>query len=257
MDASTGQCRWSTHRLSRRTEYDVEPSRESYPDDTGIIPKKHCRGKAASTQILGLDLNSGLGLKGAREQVEEPFVGRNTTGVNRSWQDTRWKACFGTRTVPRSQQCTRNLNQRTPHHKALRARWITGWGLREFITLLKIVRVLWKTGCRLQIIQAGLGRDHMPNLCDPALLHCSPREERQQQHNPKALGNCKRIADCLQIGRQSNGFFCEWLTNHLRKAKPKFESSRVNPTPDAHWALLVDWHEGTRPEPSSAGTAYP
>ena len=37
--------------------------------------KNIAEAKQRSTPILGLDLNSGLGLKGSSEQVEEPFVG--------------------------------------------------------------------------------------------------------------------------------------------------------------------------------------
>ena len=41
-----------------------------------FLQKKNiAEAKQRSTSILGLDLNSGLGLKGASEQVEEPLVG--------------------------------------------------------------------------------------------------------------------------------------------------------------------------------------
>ena len=40
-----------------------------------FLQKNIAEAKQRSTPILGLDLNSGLGLKGASEQVEEPFVG--------------------------------------------------------------------------------------------------------------------------------------------------------------------------------------
>ena len=48
---------------------------EGYPPDNGIPRKKIAEAKQRRTPILELDLNSGLGLKGASEQVEEPFVG--------------------------------------------------------------------------------------------------------------------------------------------------------------------------------------
>ena len=52
-------------------------SGESDPTDNGILQKKKniADAKQRSTPILGLDLNSGLGLKGLNEQVEEPYVG--------------------------------------------------------------------------------------------------------------------------------------------------------------------------------------
>ena len=42
----------------------------------GFLQQKHRR----STPILGLDLNSGLGMKGSREQVEGPHVGESPRG---------------------------------------------------------------------------------------------------------------------------------------------------------------------------------
>ena len=48
----------------------------TYKDDTGISSKENiAETEQRSTPTLGLDLNSDLELKGASEQVEEPFVG--------------------------------------------------------------------------------------------------------------------------------------------------------------------------------------
>ena len=44
---------------------------ESHEDDSGVPPKNVAEAKQRSTSILGLDLKSGLGLKGASEQIEE------------------------------------------------------------------------------------------------------------------------------------------------------------------------------------------
>ena len=106
---------------------------ESHMHDTGISPKNIAEAKQRSTPIMGLDLNSGLGPKGANEQVEEPFVGEFHISEQKK-QDTKWKLCNGKQTVPRSQQCKRNRDLRISHHKAPRARWITGWDLSESIT---------------------------------------------------------------------------------------------------------------------------
>ena len=66
--------------------------------------KNIAEAKQRSTPILGLDLNSGLGLKGVNEQVEEPHV-ENSTGASRKWQDMRWKTCSEIRTALRLQRC--------------------------------------------------------------------------------------------------------------------------------------------------------
>ena len=63
----------------------------------------------------------------------------NSTGAIRKWQDTRW-------TAPRLQRCSLIPDQRTSHHKALHAHWITGWDLWEFITLWKSVECSGKQG---------------------------------------------------------------------------------------------------------------
>ena len=46
--------------------------------------------KHRSTPILGLDLDCGLGLKGASEQIEE-LSWENITETNRRWQGTNGK----------------------------------------------------------------------------------------------------------------------------------------------------------------------
>ena len=51
----------------------------------------------------------------------------NSTGANRHWQDTRWKTCCGTRTVPRSQQRFPNLDLRTRHMTHTGSLGGTGW----------------------------------------------------------------------------------------------------------------------------------
>ena len=47
---------------------------ESHQDDNGDPPKKKTEAKHRSTSIVGLDLNSGLGLKGGNKS-KRPFVG--------------------------------------------------------------------------------------------------------------------------------------------------------------------------------------
>ena len=74
MDASTGNTGGlpsSTHGKWGATSR----TGESHPHDMEFLQKNIAEAKQRSTPILGLDLNSGLGLKGASEQVEEPFVG--------------------------------------------------------------------------------------------------------------------------------------------------------------------------------------
>ena len=39
-----------------------------------LLQKNIAEAKQRSTPILGLDFNSGLGMKGSNEQVEEPYV---------------------------------------------------------------------------------------------------------------------------------------------------------------------------------------
>ena len=73
---------------------------------------KIAEAKQRSTPILGLDLVSGLGLKGACDQVEEPFVGEYHGGE----QKLAGQQMEGVlRNTDRSQQCTRNPDPRTSH----------------------------------------------------------------------------------------------------------------------------------------------
>ena len=78
----------------------------------------------------------------------------NSTGANSNWQDTRWRTCCGTRTVPRLQQCFPKLDRRISH-------WV---GLVGIHHIVEDCRVQWKTKRKLQLIPARLPRDHMPIL---------------------------------------------------------------------------------------------
>ena len=125
------------------------------------------------------------------------FSWENPIGTNRNWQDTRWKTCCGTRTVPRSQQSFPNLDLRTSHHKAQRAHWITGWDLLEFITLWKTAECSGKRSAEL--IPAGVPRDHMPILLT---LRYTLQPQRGEASTARAgIGwDLQAIADCLQKG---------------------------------------------------------
>ena len=81
MDVATGQCRWDTHRRSRRVGCDAV---HRHPHETGIPSKTVAEAKQRSTPILGLHLNAGLRVKGASEHVEEPVVGEILMGGKRS-----------------------------------------------------------------------------------------------------------------------------------------------------------------------------
>ena len=138
----------------------------------GSLHKNMAEEKQRSSPILGLDLNS-------KSRVRE-----NTTERNKKLQDTRWKACCGTQAVPRSQQCTQNLDLRTSRHKALRARWITVWDLWEFVTLSKTVECSGIQGAdnRLSLPDC---RETTCQFCCPCDTHYTLREGRQRQWIPE------------------------------------------------------------------------
>ena len=162
----------------------------------------------------------------------------NSTGANRNWQDTRWKTCCGTRTVPRSQQCVfRIWILRTSHHKAHRAHWITGWDLLEFITL-------WKTaecsGKRAQITAHS--------CWTPTRPHANPVDTEIHSAASERGGIDSTCGD--QMGPASDRRllqkgdkrveFLQAVDSSFKKAKSRFDMLRENPTADAHWALWVD-----------------
>ena len=198
---------------------------ESHKDYNGAPSKKYCRSEAAKhAHLLGLDLTFGLGLKGASEQIEEPFVGEYYTSG--SWQDTRWKACSESRIVPRSQQSTRNLDPRTSH-------WVGPVGIHHIV---EECRVLWKTGRSLQIIPAGLPRDHMPILLN---LRYTLQPQRTEETQFGHKWDLQAIADCLQRCDKREKFL-QAVDNSFEQAKQKFDAIRENPAPDTHCALWVD-----------------
>ena len=86
VDDSTGQCRWSVVRR-RAQEKAFRMALESLQK---TLPKQ----SRETPPILGLDLNSGLGLKRTSEQGEEPFVEagllRNTdsTSITRMYSES-------------------------------------------------------------------------------------------------------------------------------------------------------------------------
>ena len=124
---------------------------ERHPRDTGILSKKNiAEAKQRSTPILGLDLNSGLGLKGASGQVEEPFVGEGPTEIG-STRDGKPAAEHG-------QYLDHNNVSRIWTYVLLTTRHIAHTG--------SLGGTGWNSShCgRLQLIPAGLPRDHMPTL---------------------------------------------------------------------------------------------
>ena len=137
----------------------------------------------------------------------------------RKWQDTRWKTCCGTATVPRSQQCFPNLDLRTSHHKAHRDR-VEPVGIHHIV---EDWRVLWKTGRRLQLIPAGLPRDHMPILL-------TLRYTLQASTARAGIRwDLQAIEDCLQKGNKRVAFL-QAVDSISEKAKSRFDMLRENPT---------------------------
>ena len=53
---------------------------KSHKEDNGLLLQKYRRSKAAKHADPGLGLNSGLGLKGVSEPIEDPFVGEYHRG---------------------------------------------------------------------------------------------------------------------------------------------------------------------------------
>ena len=98
-------------------------------------------------------------------------------------------------------------------------------------------RVLWKTGRRLQIIPAGLPRDHVPILLNLRYTLQPQRTEAETQSGAK--WDLQAIADCLQRGDKRVEFL-QAVENSFKQAKHKFDVRQEDPTPDAHWAPWVD-----------------
>ena len=144
----------NTHRRSRRVEYDVEPRRE-------FLSRKIAEAKQRSTPILELNLNSGLWLKGASEQVEELFVGeyhRSEQKLAGHEMESLLRNTDSTSitTMYLESGCTHNSPQGTARSLD---HWVGPVGKHHFV---EECGVRWKTERRLQIIPAGLPRDHMP-----------------------------------------------------------------------------------------------
>ena len=152
----------------------------------------------------------------------------NSTGANRIWQDTRWKSCCGTRTVPRSQQCfpesgpTYFTPQSTSHTLD---HWVGPVGIHH---IEEDCRVLWKARRRLQLVPAGRPRDHMPILL--TLRHTlQPQRGEASTARAGIRWDLQAIADCLQKGDKRVEFL-EAMDNFLRKPNRQL----------THWALWVD-----------------
>ena len=82
-------------------------------------------------------------------------------------------------------------------------------------------RVLWQTVRRLQIIPAGLPRDHMPILLTMRYTLQLQRAEAETQNGGK--WGVQAIADCLQKG-DNRVEILQAVDTSFEKAKPIFEA---------------------------------
>ena len=104
-------------------------------------------------------------------------------------------------------------------------RWVGPVGIHHIV---EECRVLWKTGRRLQIIPAGLPRDHMPIPYRTCATRYSLREQRRR-HMLETSGTCKRLqAVSREVTNEWN--ICRQLKTHSSKLIQKFEAIREDPT---------------------------
>ena len=74
VDDSTGQCRWGTTPPLTESVVRRRAQETAFRMTLESLQKTLPKQSRETPPILGLDLNSGLGLKGASKQGEEPFV---------------------------------------------------------------------------------------------------------------------------------------------------------------------------------------
>ena len=163
-----------------------------------FLRKNIVEAKQRSTPILGLDLNSGLGLKGASEQVEEPFVGE----IHRSEQKLEGHEMGNLLRNTDSTSIATVFPESGPTYFSPQGtsrtldHWVGPVGLHHIV---EDCRVLWKTERRSQLFPAGLPRDHMPILLT---LRYALQLQRREASTARAeiRWDQQAIADWLQKG---------------------------------------------------------
>ena len=131
---------------------------------------------------------------GSREQVNKSksLSRRNTTEANRSWQDTRWKACFGTLLY---------LN----HNNVLGIRTCVLLTSRHLARAGSLRTTCWNSS---QCQRLSRALENMAQIADhPSRASPRPHAHSLDQHSLGEKWDLKAIADFPQKGDKSSGMF--------------------------------------------------
>ena len=117
---------------------------------------------------------------------------QNIAEANRSWQGTRWKACSETRIASRSQQCTRNLDQRASHHER-HSRTLDHWvGPVGIHHIVEECRILWKNRTQTTDYPSVTTTRPHANSSEPA-LHATAATKAETHQVTNEWNFCKRL----------------------------------------------------------------
>ena len=165
---------------SHRERCTPSPPGESHPHDIGISYKTWRRQKAAKYSHPGARPQLRLWVKGSastggrnhllEEWGEQKLAGHEVESLLRNTHNTSITTMYSESGLTIS------------HHKARQARWITGWDLLEFITLLKIVACSQKQGVDCRSFQHGFC-ETTHRFCLLCATHCNLREEGVRIHS--------------------------------------------------------------------------
>ena len=204
--------------------------------------QKNSRGKAEKYTDPGTGPRLGSGDEGLNEQVEEPFVGE----FHKSEQKVAEHEVENLlRNTDSTSITTMSLGSGPTYFSPQgTSRTLDHWvGPVEIHHIVEECGVLWQMVRRLQLIPAGLSRDHLPILLT---LRYTPQPQRGETSTarPGIRWDLQAIADCLQK-RDKRVEFPGASDGAFEKAKPRMEALREDPTLDA-LDSLGRLHEGNR-----------
>ena len=162
MDASTGQCRWDTTSAHGKRGA-TSCTGESHPHDTGISSKKTLPKRSNEVHRSWIGVERSKRTSGPQERTESGRI-RNGNFAPEYRQHLDHNNVLGILTYVFL----------TTRYLAYAGSQVGPVGIHHMV---EECGVLWRTGRRLELIPAGLPRDHMPILFD-SKIHTAASEVR-------------------------------------------------------------------------------
>ena len=157
------------------------------------------------------------------------------TGVNRQWHDTRWR------------NPAEEHGQHVDHNDVSRFRTDVFLTPRHVTYTGSLGGTCWNSphcGRMSSALVYGAQNTGLPPDHEPILLTLRYILQPQRGEAPTARAGIRwdlqAVADCVRKGDKRVEFLLA-VDRSFEKAKPRFEALREDPTPDARWALWVDF----------------